>query len=438
MQPNYFTTVKKRNVSVKVIKKKNIINPYGGINAVIKSLRNQGISKLINDALGKRPTHAKYSFSDVILGLTISNLCSDERLHDAESHKYYFKAIPGIKYPSHDTFGRVIKKLATEETGEISSKGVKYQFCINRPLNDLLIKIAVKLRTVDISKKHTLDYDNTIIFARKYDTTRTYKGPHGYQPGVSFIEKIPVYVEGRTGNALASFRMVDTLKRTFEGLDKEGIKINRFRSDAAAYQKQVISLMEKRGIDFFIRAKTSSYIHDEVFHVPSWSKVATGNTQAEVADIIMFPFGGIKPYRAVVSRIEDTKNGIFDHKHDKMYKYRAILTNNYSMSAQEVFDFYNQRGEIEINFDILGNDFNWKRCPFSFLNENTSFIIISAIILVLFEYLRNKFCHKMKILKHNFELKRFIKLFIAIPVEWYDNKTIFLYSNDNKFKILME
>ncbi len=37
--------------------------------------------------------------------------------------------------------------------------------------------------------------------------------------------------------------------------------------------------------------------------------------------------------------------------------------------------FYNQRGTSERTFDMQNNDFGWEHLPFSFMKENTVFMI---------------------------------------------------------------
>jgi len=60
----------------------------------------------------------------------------------------------------------------------------------------------------------------------------------------------------------------------------------------------------------------------------------------------------------------------------------SIATNFY------VTEFYNNRGNSERNFDILNNDFNCNRLPFSFLNANIVYLFAAAISFTLFEWLK--------------------------------------------------
>lgn len=66
-----------------------------------------------------------------------------------------------------------------------------------------------------------------------------------------------------------------------------------------------------------------------------------------------------------------------------MYVYRAILTNEWDMTEEEVIQFYNQRGAKEKVFDQMDNDFGWHYLPKSLLRENTGRLVLTAGRLVL-------------------------------------------------------
>jgi len=58
--------------------------------------------------------------------------------------------------------------------------------------------------------------------------------------------------------------------------------------------------------------------------------------------------------------------------------------------SQEVVEFYNQRGSSERIFDMQNNDFGWKHLPFSFMKENTVFMIFTALIRNFYVWLLGK------------------------------------------------
>lgn len=371
--------------------------PFGGLFFVINDLKKRGLSKLIDSQLGKRVKQARYSYSDIILNWAYCNLCGAERLEDIEK----LRDSLDMKLPSHDSLGNVFKAFATK-TSFIKEPRAIHQFSIHKPLNELMVKTAVKLGLFNKSKRYVLDYDNTLIIHEKYDKTIAYDGSEGYQPGVSFIGKIPVYIEGRNGNSNAAYQITETVSRSLEILENEGVKVGKFRSDSAAYTVPMFKLMDSKGIDFFIRARRANKLMQTFLDYKGWDTMEMYQKKYEVKSIEYTPIGGAK-YRMVIYKTL---------KWDK-WKCLAIITNNLTMTDEEVIRFYNQRGEIERNFDDLKNNFNWGHLPFSFLNENTVFMIISAIVSIIYQYLIQKFSKKVDFVKCTHRLKNFIYHFIV-------------------------
>ena len=100
-------------------------------------------------------------------------------------------------------------------------------------------------------------------------------------------------------------------------------------------------------------------------------------------------------------------------------------------TEKEVIEYYNQRGRSEKVFDIMNNDFGWNKMPFSFMQENTVFLVAMAMCKNLYKYLIEKFSKAFKGLKKNFRLKKFIFRFITVAGKWIKQgrqKTLKLYT----------
>ncbi|MFY0483779.1 IS1380 family transposase [Flavobacterium sp. PLA-1-15] len=406
------------------------INPFGGINFVINELKRKKISDLIDDKLGLRPKQSTYSFSDIILYWIYSNLCGAERLEDAVQMKSHLEGIPNLANPSPDRISGIFRKLASQKKDVFSHKGIKHEFCIDRKTNGMMLDIAKKLGS-DLNG--TLDYDNVIIETEKYDTEWTYEKYKGYQPGVAFMGETPVYIEGRNGNSSAQYKMKDTLERCLDLLEEKGIRVKRFRSDSAAYQRDVLGLMDSKGIDFFVRVRSSTALVDDIRYAKNWQAGKTNGFSYEYSEIEYIPFVSTPAiykdyptYRLIVKRI-------YDDSGEPVYY--AIVTNNWEMTPLEVIEFYNKRGAIERNFDDLKNNFNWKRLPFSFLNENTFFMIIGAISKIIYTHLRNTFSEKVDFVEGNFRLKNFIFHFITVSSFWTKKGKLRLFTGKDYTRI---
>ena len=121
--------------------------------------------------------------------------------------------------------------------------------------------------------------------------------------------------------------------------------------------------------------------------------------------------------RLVITK-EKRENGQIDLFTGDNSLYSAIITNDYELSDDQVVFFYNKRGAIEREFDVLKNDFAWDKMPFSKIEQNTVFLIITAICRNLYEFIINTFSKMYANLSPNFRLKKFIFRFICIPAKW--------------------
>ena len=296
----------------------------------------------------------------------------------------------------------------------------------------LMLDIAKK---VNMKFSTTLDYDNTVIETEKYDSEWTYKGFKGYQPGVAFLGSTPVYIEGRNGNTSAHYQMLETLQRCLKNLKDRNIPVKVFRSDAAAYQGEVCKLMESEGIEFFIRASSSQLTKDEHNFILKWDNLPPRNDKTiQLAETEIMPFVShyskkVTPptYRLIVKKETDE---------DGKIAYYSIVTNNKTMSAQEVYYFYNKRGNMERQFDDLKNNFNWGRLPFSYMNENFVFMMIGAIAKIIYEYVIKLFSGKVDFVKPSHRLKKFRLHFITVSSYWTKKGILKLDSEKDYLRIL--
>jgi len=125
----------------------------------------------------------------------------------------------------------------------------------------------------------------------------------------------------------------------------------------------------------------------------------------------------LKTYRLVVTKIE-RKDKQINAFTNEAYLYSAIITNDSKKDNNEIVNFYNQRGTAEKEFDVLKNDFGWNKLPFSKLEQNTVFLIFTAICRNLYQHIIKHFSNRFEGLKPKFRVKKFIFRFIAIPAKW--------------------
>ena len=91
------------------------------------------------------------------------------------------------------------------------------------------------------------------------------------------------------------------------------------------------------------------------------------------------------------------------------------MTNDYESTPEEIVEFYNKRGAKKRIFDDLNNSFGWNLLPKSFMNENTVFLLITALIRNFYQFLVQAKDLKLFGLKPTSRLKDFTFKFITVP-----------------------
>lgn len=404
------------------------ISSFGGLNFVIKEVIDLKINNLINSSLPVLPVQSKYNWFDIIMSYWSVFFCGGDCAEDLSLNlKYTFRNHPVINLPSPDRVLERMKSLSIPSAFFTTPRGKAiHQFSINNILNHLNLKILKKLSLLRPTN-NTLDYDNTLIFTNKSDAKNTYKKQYGYCPGVGIIGSNIVYVENRNGNSNSETHQKETLQRMFAILEENKVHIKAFRADGASYTLDAITEIVKHVDKFYIRARLYDTIAELLPKIKEWKEVDFDGRNIYRSSILFTPFektakrtkrqGLAKKYRLVITK-ESRDDGQINMFTGEAYNYRAILTNDYDMTDDEVVRFYNQRGATEREFDILKNDFGWNRMPFSKLEYNTVFLIITSMCRNLYDYMIRKYSKICKYLQPFFRIKKFIFRFICIPAKW--------------------
>jgi hypothetical protein len=402
---------------IKVEKKDQNVKPFGGINFVIDDLRTKKVDEFIDNELGSRSPQAAYSYSDVIKAMLSIFLCGGDAAEDIEAHlKGQLLDVPEMKVMSADTILRALKELATEKVIH-DNNGVLHEYNDNPALNKLNIKVQKKLGFLREGCYYDLDFDHQLTPNEKFDSKMSYKKASGYFPGNASINDLIVYTENRNGNSNVKYLQDRTLEKIFACLDNEGIKVGRFRADCGSYINKCIEISRKNCKHFYIRAQQCELMRKEISSVKKWEQVEINNITYEVASIDYNPFGNASADRLVIQRT--THN----HGQGNLFTgdarvYRSIICNDFESSEKEVIEFYNERGTSEKVFDVMNNDFGWSKLPFSFMNENTVFMIVTTICRVIYQWLINRYSLVFPGLKPVYRLKKFVFRFITVCAKW--------------------
>ena len=403
---------------MKIQNYKTSVNPFSGNSLVNHHFNKSGMSQLIDKELGNRVKYAGYQYGEIFRNLTNVFLSGGDAIEDISTHfGEHLKSIPGNNVPSADTVLRSFKELTTENTVYTSDSDLSYNFNINTNLNRLNIKSLKLTKQLTSGESYDFDYDNQINANNKWDAKKTYKKNKGYFPGVATIGNCIVGVENRDGNANVKFKQENTLKRFYTLLKSEGIEVNRSRMDAGSYSKNIIDVVDKHSKLFYIRANKSANLFERINNISDWETIELNFKIYEVASIPFTQFFENRNYRLVIMR-EKSNNNQLDVFTKDTYIYRSILTNDHKSTEIEVVEYYNARGASEKIFDQMNNDFGWKHLPFSFLNQNNAFMIITAMIKNFYNYFVAIVAEKFDDINPTTRIKRFVFRFITVAGRW--------------------
>jgi len=403
---------------MKITTSKDNINSFGGLNFITSEFEKLKLSELITQHLGERSIYAKYSYSDVIKNMWAITFAGGDCAEDIHINlKEELQQVENLNVCSPDTILRLQKQLALDKEIHLSKTKTINEFSKHSTLNALNLDMLLHTGALKPNTFYDFDFDNQFIPCEKHDSKKGYKMKEGYFPGVASINDYVVYLENRNGNSNVKFKQDQTLQSTYDLLKEKKIFINRSRMDCGSFTKDIINVVEANSKLFYIRAQRCDELSKQIREIEQWETVKIGLREIEVCSIEYAPFGEEKKYRYVVSR-EKNKTGQTSVFFNDNFIYRAIATNDRKSSNKEIIEYYNQRGASEKIFDQMNNDFGWKNLPFSFLQQNTVYMLLMAMCRNFYLIILKKIAQKVSFVKTNFRLKKFIFRFVVVPFKW--------------------
>ncbi len=277
----------------------------------------------------------------------------------------------------------------------------------NQPqIQDAWVKVnrALLQSALHRCKKVTLDIDATEIVAHKADAQWRYNKNKGFMPMVGHIAETGqvVAVDFRQGNVPPAQDNLTFIQQCQQSLP-EGCALKALRIDAAGYQTKIIEYCDTQGIEYAIRAKTSTAMRAQI-------DVASNSDWQPLLDKQGEPISDQSTYRTsfcigdyekaftlVIQRkaiqgqtsldldAQESSDGISLGR----YVYRAIATNRDGLSDSHIVHWYNQRAEDSENrIKELKLDFGGDTLPCSDFNANALYFLISALSYNLFALMR--------------------------------------------------
>lgn len=405
------------------------ITPFGGIHIIDRLFSEKKLSTTIDRHLGVR-SNCKFDYSDIFKSMWYTVLCGGDCAEDTEVHmKGIWEQLPGFKSCSADTILNIQKELCSPASQVTSSQGNTYPVYRNEKLNKLLMKLIGKTGVLQGQKDLTLDFDQVVLPTDKKDARYSYKNKKGYFPAVGSIGDIPVYVEGRNGNTPVSLHQQEAFAWMFSHLGKQGLEVKRCRMDAGSYNKDLLAGIDHKEVKFYVRANCSHLLKVKAAHCEDWTDIEIKKRDFQTCSFD-YRFGK-KTFRVVAYRRPDPK-GQTDIDTGDHYRYQFIITNDRQWNEKKIIGFYNQRGASEKLFDVMNNDFNCRKMPFSQLGYNSVYLCLMAMCKVIYQWCLILLSKTHDFLNPTCRLKKFIFRFIAVAaktIKTARRKVLKLYTN---------
>ena len=403
--------------------KSDNITPFGGLYSVFNRFSASGLRETIDSHLGKRSSDPKaFTYGDVFGSLFGNYLCGGDCIEDVMDIKPFWDGHENIRIASSDTIERTLRSLAEDNISYESDSNGNYAFNTCDKMNRLLLKCLKVTGQLNPGDCVDLDFDHQFIAADKKDAKYSYKKSNGYFPGIASVGGLIVGVENRDANTNVKFHQKDTLERIITRIEKQSkVIIRNFRADCGSFSSSILEYVKDHCEHFYIRANNCGSRRTEFMEHTDWTEVTIGGKSCGVATFPFTSFMKDEGFRLVVQRSsvsdEDPRQeseGIFGTE----YVYRCIITNDWNNSEKAIITYYNQRGASERNFDCQNNDFGWAHLPFSYLNENAVFLLVTAILKNFYVYILETIGNRVKGLDVKCRLKRFIRKFMSVPAKW--------------------
>ena len=413
----------------------------GGIGAIHLMNKKTGFIDEIDSVLHLLKVHLPYHESDHVLNIAYNVIAGGTRLEDIElqrQNKAWLDALGAEIIPDPTTAGDFLRRFNEPDIIKLMEAA-----------NETRTKVW-KRQPKKFFEKAILNVDGTIAGTTgecKEGMDISYKGIWGYAPLIISLANTrePLYLINRPGNApshLDSSQWIDrsldlvsdtfkevwirgdtdfSLTAHFDKWDKRCKFV--FGIDA---MKNLVSIADtiseeqweiiKRKPKYKVKTKKRrrpENVKEQIIKERGYKNIRT--VSEHVAEFDYRPGKCKKTYRVVVLRknltVEKGELALFDD-----IRYFFYITNDRSMTPQEVVYFANDRCDHENDIEQLKNGVNAMRMPVDDLVSNWAYMVIATLawnIKAWYGLLTPN-----KVLGHQIvrmEFKRFINTFIKIP-----------------------
>ena len=370
-------------MTLKIEQSKEKITPFGGAVLLGEMFEKLGIGEYIDSKLPKPKSNRGLKPSKKLIPLIASFMLGGSSFSDVDkilSDETLQMLLKIDKVPDSSTINRWFLNQFCYGKNESVAKSKEIE-----TVGNLLTSISMKLLKIEGLKEVTIDQDATYIKANKSEASKCYKGYKAYSSLMSFIAGVGCCIseESRKGNISPATGLLDQLILCNSELDKQGVKLSRYRGDSASYNHEIINYCFEEGIEFFIGGTLDSAVLNGIGEIDeeSWEarvdRYGVKSDTEEVSEFIHSMNKTKESFRMIVVK-EELKEQDSGQVLFKEYKYRVIATNS-ELPANEVVNYYNERGICEYYIKEAKYGFNLKNLPSDNLESNGLWVKVGML-----------------------------------------------------------
>ncbi len=414
----------------------------GGIGAIHMLVHSTGLAETIDREIELLKRHLPYHESDHILNIVYNLLAGGYVLEDIKKlreNPEYMDSLDATRIPAQTTAGDFLRRFEKEDIEKLMDT-----------VNEIRVKIWMR-QSKRFKKKAIINIDATIEETTgecKQGMALSYNGKWGYAPLIVSLgnTREALFIENRPGNTPSGVNAAKWLDKAIL-LTKPVFEEVWLRGDTDYSQTAHLDRWSDSNINFVFGYDASPNLCQIadlitnwiVFDRPEKYEVKTTprkrpenekekivqqreykNLHLEKEELSEFDYSPIKckrDYRIVVIKktVSVTRG---QRRLPDETRYFFYITNDWTMSMEEVVIFSNKRCDHENDIEQLRNGVKALKMPTGELVSNWAYMVIASLAWTLKSWMGLLMPHKAtgyKIIR--MEFRRFLALFINIPAQ---------------------
>jgi hypothetical protein len=380
---------------------------HGGIGAIAQLIDHVGLASEIDASLELLKLHKPYYESDHVLNIAYNTLCGGQRLEDIEARRGDAVFLDGLGIPSlpdPTTAGDFCRRFDPAAV-----------LALQEAINRARLKVWRAQPAAFFEQPAVIDADASILATgaqTKQGMDISYNGIWGYSALVVSLQntKEPLYLGLLGANRPSHEGVIDSYDRAIALCRHAGFTQIRLRGDTDFSLTTELDRFDDDGVRFVFGydakanlIKQAEGIDDAIYHelvTRAETKIATTprarpvnvkddivrernykvlrQTAQDVVEFAYRPGNCDRDYRVVALRknisVERGENVLFSE-----YRYFFYITNDRTMTADEIINEARQRCNQENLISQLKSDVRALHAPVNTLNANWAYMTMAAL-----------------------------------------------------------